>query len=1124
MRSLAPLGLALAIAGASASCTSGSGVVAPIGAPSPREADTASTSPATWIYHPSAAQSAHAAFPLGDGTCVVVTADGERWLVGPAGNQSAAPAKPGTCKGDAIGAAFGAPEPLRRIVRAGGTFRFVGESGTLYEAAAPLASFSRVLTPPTRLGRVATQGEATVGVSSAGDVYRLEQDGWVRGDTGGARLFDVEVDDAGRALAIAWPERVLLSRDGGRTFRPPSDVPKAIGALAVRGAPGSPLAAVGVRGQLVWPAGGDALKLEPVARGAARTDEGVAQIHVRAIGPKAQAAAPARAVLTGSRWYEVRAASELPDVASKTPAKKGGDEGWVLVRGRLGTPLDAVPLEDVPADHEVRIGANGTHLVLGFMERAEDEAGGPMRLTLRASSDEGRTFRPLATLAAPDIRQVRIAIAPNGDALVTGTCPIASTKPDPADKNGKDAKDGSPSPLVAPLVVRGKPDDGGCRPRAPVLVKAAGKGVTVGIATDLRGLPVGPAFSADGSSLYFLGKRAKGQEPSLFRSDDGGATWTSRPLVRRGGGSDDEDDHRPHFESEDGESWEDRRRGTHRLDLIPEEPLTVDADGTLGVVVDTSSGHGLLAIGADGEVRGVSQPPEGNAIFAAHGRRALAALIHNNTVTTWETSDGGATWEPAGVLRARFEDGEGAITCGAGGCVVGDAVTRVGWDAREEDARQTAPPVARPRPPSIRTPIVCDLDAKPWTVLEGVEPTALVPTIDEIARGKSSWSLMSVDTTRGSVTVHAALTDAGEPPRITSRPLLEPVPTGKTAAVRALRQGEGYAAARLAEGKKALDVAWVNYFEGAVGKRSVEPKKAVSGSSLRVGLMSVSTGGIFIQPGDARDLAFLDTRGGTSWSTPPDWNALGIPGRTKNDATRVGGRTVHVGLLEAGPHVGLLATDANATSLDATTLAPPRTIGATSVVSWAYLGVAPGFAVVAAEAGGDGWSSGSFRPFAEGGTLGAPVAIPTLVDLPDRPRPCRGDDFKTTPRVESPMLEPGTSNVMVRGQRHLVEVPGAGDASSPDGTLRLLTAGAVLHGTPKDPCLAGWEVAGFDGRRGGAVISGDLTRAWVFRLAATTPRPGGTPVAGTVEIHGMACRYDPGTPIPSGAWDELGVK
>jgi len=1124
--------IALAFAYACASCSSGPGVSAPIGAPSPREADAASLSPATWVYHPSSVPVANAALALEDGRCVVVTGDGERWLVAGEQISTTSPPRPGAaCRGDALGAAFGAPESLRRIVRAGSVFRFIGESGTLYEATSPLAAFSRVLTPPTRLGRVATHGEATVGISSAGDPYRLEPDGWVRGDSGGARLFDVEVDDDGRALAIAWPEKVLLSRDGGKTFRALKDAPRSIGALAVRPtAGGAPLTVVGLRGQLSWTPGSDTLTAEAMAKPAARNDEGVAQIRLRTLGPRAQAMAPARAVLTGSRWYEIRAAAELPE--EEGSKKAASAKGWALVRGKLGGRYEAAPLGDIPADHEPRMGASGPFVVVGYMEPGQEADGALLRLVLRASSDEGRTFREIARLGSPDIRQVRIAVGPNGDALIAGACPSVATKPA---EPGTD-KDSRLIP-IKPTIGGGKRDDNGaCRPRAPVLVKIGGKGrpatISAGVATDLRGVPIAPAFSVDGSTLYFLGRRAKGQDPSIFRSDDAGATWTSRALLRKTAGDDDDD--RPHFESDDGEHWEGHAPspGQRRVDLIAEEPLSVDADGALGVVVETPSGRALLSAGADGEVRAVSQPPDSSALFAAHGRRSLAVTVNGEVVTAWETTDGGATWDPAGVLHARF-DGDMAMACSAGGCVVGDAITRTGWEAQPQDARATPPPTQRPRPPSIRTPLVCDLDAKPWTVLEGVEAASPFPTVDQIARGKSSWSLLSVDIARGAVIAHAATSDASEPPRITSRALFEAAPAGKTTAVQASHQGEGYAAARLQEDKKSLDVAWVNYFDGVFGKRSIEPKTALpvpkggTGTAIRLGLLSVSTGGIFVQPSEGRDMAYLDTRGGTSWGSTPDWAALGIPGRVTPDATRVGGRSVHVGLLEAGPFVGLLSPDAPrgaSTTFDATTLAPPRAIGATSIVSWAYLGPSPGFLVVASDITGDGWSTATYRAFGDNGTLGAPVAVPTAIDLPDRPRPCRAEEIKTTPRVESRLTEANTPNVLVRGQRHPIEIPGAGDAASPDGTLRLLTGGTVLHGTPQSPCLAGWEASGFDGRRAGAVIMGDLTRAWVFRLAPVVPSPRGATGGVPVEVHGMACRFDPSQPVSPGVWDEPGIR
>src|SRR5690606_38573498 len=112
-------------------------------------------------------------------------------------------------------------------------------------------------------------------------------------------------------------------------------------------------------------------------------------------------------------------------------------------------------------------------------------------------------------------------------------------------------------------------------------------------------------------------------------------------------------------------------------------------------------------------------------------------------------------------------------------------------------------------------------------------------------------------------------------------------------------------------------------------------------------------------------------------------------------------------------------------------------------------------------------------------------------------------------------------------ERHPVVVPGAGEGGTVDGALHLLTSGVVLHGTPTSPCVAGWEATGIDGRRAAAVILGDLSRAWVFRLApagaGTSPRPA-TAGAVDVEVRAMSCRWDPAAPVPEGVWDEVGVR
>jgi hypothetical protein len=443
-------------------------------------------------------------------------------------------------------------------------------------------------------------------------------------------------------------------------------------------------------------------------------------------------------------------------------------------------------------------------------------------------------------------------------------------------------------------------------------------------------------------------------------------------------------------------------------------------------------------------------------------------------------------------------------------------------------------PVASARPPTVLTPIACELDAKGWAALPGVEASAPFPTLDEVARGRAAWSVLSIDRARGAVTVHHMPVDAADPTRVSTRALLDPLAEGKGSALRTSHQGEGYATARLVEGTRELEVGWANFIDGAFGRRTTPVPTGVTlrvngDRGLETGIVSVTTGGIFVQANPAsREMTFLDLRGGSTRFELPDWTKLGVVGKPRDDAARVGGRLIAVGVIEGAATVGLLATrgaDGAAPAVDAATLAPPAAIGATSVTGWTYNGQAPGFLAVAADSAGEAWMASAWRPFGEDGKLGPPVATPTLFDLPDRPRPCRAEEMKSTPRTESPMTAAGRGALMARGRRHPVVVPGGADVGTPDGELHLLTAGAVLHGTPSSPCLAGWEATAIDGRRAAAVILGDLSRAWVFRVAQVAPGSGRAPGTSVdVEVRAMSCRWDPSAPTPDGVWDETGVR
>ncbi|HEX6271787.1 MAG TPA: hypothetical protein VFZ53_02050, partial [Polyangiaceae bacterium] len=138
---------------------------------------------------------------------------------------------------------------------------------------------------------------------------------------------------------------------------------------------------------------------------------------------------------------------------------------------------------------------------------------------------------------------------------------------------------------------------------------------------------------------------------------------------------------------------------------------------------------------------------------------------------------------------------------------------------------------------------------------------------------------------------------------------------------------------------------------------------------------------------------------------------------------------------------------------------------------------------------------------ASGALVDAPLAVPTLRDLAERPAPCSAGIRDATPRIIGRAL-PGT--------RHPVVV------SDPiDPPRAMLTGDAVLHGTPESPCAAAFEVDAVrtaaervaDER--GIVPLDDLEHAWLMRRAGS--EDGGAP---RVEYRSMSCRFEPGLEIP----------
>jgi hypothetical protein len=104
----------------------------------------------------------------------------------------------------------------------------------------------------------------------------------------------------------------------------------------------------------------------------------------------------------------------------------------------------------------------------------------------------------------------------------------------------------------------------------------------------------------------------------------------------------------------------------------------------------------------------------------------------------------------------------------------------------------------------------------------------------------------------------------------------------------------------------------------------------------------------------------------------------------------------------------------------------------------------------------------------------------------------------------------------------LVSEPPAKNAVGVSAPITLLTAGAVVHGSPAAPCAAGWEAWSAAHEKMSAVLSGDLARSWIFRVVSAPGKPGEAP-SPSVEYRAMTCRYDPAATIPDAVWNEKGT-
>lgn len=1051
-------------------------------------------SPARWQYHPPPPEHADAFVRLENGGCAVIAEGGQRFLIVPTRKSARTTASP-ICEGEARAANMLAPEELTGLVkRSANAWIFTGASGTLYESNSVLGAFTRTVPAPEPLVRIEGAGSTLLGATLSGRLLRYsENEGWTPLEQAPPHIFDIAVAEGGRLLALGFPERLYASGDGGKSFR--ASPLHTMGAHRVGTLEGGLLGAQGLTESIAW----DDRRTPAFAAAQEALLPKIPELEIVPLPiPRAGAVMYGRAFIDGDRYVEVDGAGE-------------GAEGFSLIQGKLGEEHGASPAVGTQGCGSMKLGGQGKQLVTACVRAADDV----IVARIRRSEDSGATFGDTLSLETLDTDSIDVAVSVNGSILMTGVCRPAESSNNP------------------------------CRPGPPLLLKPEGKRLSASLveALNLDGSAVLPAFSPDGRSAYFLGRRSKDDRTALFVSHDGGESFSLRPLDTRSGrarpstGAEEEDEDRPERgrDRDNDEEFDDMDGG---YEMNDESTLTVGEDGVLGLMLLGARGPVYLTADDDGRVLSEARPPAEDAVMGGFGRRVLAVSpsgrddsqsLGGDSIRVWESMNGGASFDWVSGTRALDRDffrQSPIIACGAGGCLLGDSVTRVGWQGQAEAQPEQLVSKEPKTTPSARTPIVCQLDPKDkWVRVENVFGSG-VPDINEAMRGRSQWSVLTWDPKTGSVqTVSAELPPSGEgPAKVLKKTLFAKAGNPDAYALDLSLQMEGYAAARVrypadANGEPKLgapmrniELAWENYFmDGGPFHASIADAGPIELGDIKTNrplffdtaLISVSLQGLFVRPHSpsARTaLTFFVEPGGKQqrFGYPAfPARAFGRPLSYREDTALAQGQMLAVGMepRNENPFTTVLLGHNNGDSwtIRATRVAPnpwdvPELIAHTD---WSYAHKAIGVTELFTDHEGT-QAFASFQAFQADASLSEPEALPTPFDLPVTPRPCKPADRNGSARLEAPLVLRGQA--VFGGTRHPVlisEAPDANDknkstAAQAAAPMVLLTRGAVVQGSKDNPCISAWDATPLGGDRldTTAILPGDLSQAWLIRLSS----------------------------------------
>jgi hypothetical protein len=1016
-------------------------------------------SPARLRYHPRERARVLAERALPDGRRLILGEGGERWIYDEQKKTLQA--------GSGL-----APEALLGTLEGDGETLFVGASGTIYAARSWLAAFERSIVPAEPLSTVSTAGKAILGISLRRTLLRSADYGatWSVVGPPNVAFVDVALSPAGDGLALAVPEALYRTADHGASWQR-SPLP-ATGAFELGVAADGSLRAGSVFGERVVAADGTWAPAAATGASVAR------ELPPPPRGPDATALAEGRAAMDGPRYLELASAA--------------GGSGWELWQGKLDGPLAARPLAEARGCWSVRLAAFEPFVAFACFRSRNDTSAQPIELYFSESS--GRAFRRLAGRLDGSLASFRLALGAGGSFVVSGVC--------------------SPAALATGCNATGIQHGNGAEPaqQAPKGARALRSPGALGAlsaAPSLSDTAQALAFSYDGKRAYAVGRRTKTGRFALFVSRDAGKSFEPEDLELTPFATDDDD------------------ANVDRTPNARVEGLSAAEDGAVAITF-TSYGRRVLVVTDDrGRLLSSAEPPEARALLGAAGLRAIS--ITPTTRQLWESVDGGVTFQP--VLRLPLEvcpndaPCDLPVRCSAEGCVVGQKLSRIGWGGQLEDQASLLPPPLRPTAAPVqrrvRTPIGCLLDPSPWRALPGVHE---MPNADDADLGGIDWYAVAEDGDRAGVTLHVA-----EKGRVAPLVLLEPSERPEERAFALVHQVEGVAAVRYripeslpgAVNLSDVEVVWSNFFEGKRARVRLKdggpfgPGDYAKGTGraqqAAPALVSVASRGLYLRlhhSGNSdQPTLFLDGKRAVSLPPVPWPSGIKLPARA--EMAHVGDAHVALQMVGRGTAVLRATTQGSSYRFEAfsTGMATPGAFGLMQLTNIAYVGERAGLHLEWADDAGTAASAAVFPFQAEGDAVAAPLAVPTQLELGDKPSACGPDRRARTPRVVGSPL-PGT--------RHPVLV-----SDSVEGPRTLLTGAGVLHGTPAMPCATLFD-AGFvspDGAppaRESALVSLEAPeRSVLFRTV-------GDGEATRVEYRQMACRYDPTLEVPGEIYRALG--